>query len=111
MATIAAAHAEAPFAVAGVQVDGGSILTGGQRHDITQATALTDGLPAEWVLGDTAFDADHSAPTSKRSALKRSFHPTPREQRNCLIDPDICKERHLVECCSRLSKSANELLA
>lgn len=31
------------------------LLTAGQRHDITQAKALIDGLPAEWVLGDTAF--------------------------------------------------------
>jgi hypothetical protein len=35
------------------------LLTAGQRNDITQAKALIDGLPAEWVLGDTAFDADH----------------------------------------------------
>lgn len=34
------------------------ILTGGQRHDITQAEALIDSLRFEHVIADTAYDAD-----------------------------------------------------
>ena len=34
------------------------ILTGGERNDITQASALIEGLPATYVLADRAYDAD-----------------------------------------------------
>ena len=33
-------------------------LTGGQRGDCPQAYTLIDGLPAEVVMADAAFDAD-----------------------------------------------------
>jgi transposase len=46
-------------AVRGLGLPVRCLLTSGQRHDITQAKALIDGLPAEWVLCDTVFDADH----------------------------------------------------
>jgi transposase len=47
------------MAVRGLGLPVRCLLTAGQRHDITQAKALIEGLPAQWVLGDTAFDADH----------------------------------------------------
>lgn len=34
-------------------------LTGGQKGDAPQAAALNEGLPAEVVMRDTAYDADH----------------------------------------------------
>jgi transposase len=34
-------------------------LTAGQKGDAPQAAALIEGLPAEVVMGDTAYDADH----------------------------------------------------
>ena len=34
-------------------------LSAGQRHDITEAHAMMNGLDAEVVIADTAFDADH----------------------------------------------------
>jgi hypothetical protein len=49
------------------------LLTAGQRHDVTQAKALIDGLPAEWVLGDTAFDADHFRADCPASAPMRQI--------------------------------------
>ena len=33
-------------------------LTGGQRGDCPQAYGLIDGLPAEVVMADAAYDAD-----------------------------------------------------
>jgi transposase len=35
------------------------ILTAGQKGDAPQAAALIEGLPAEVVIADTAYDADH----------------------------------------------------
>jgi len=34
-------------------------LTAGQKGDAPQAAALIEGLPAEVVIADTAYDADH----------------------------------------------------
>ena len=34
-------------------------LTAGQKGDAPQAVALLEGLPAEVVMADTAYDADH----------------------------------------------------
>ena len=34
------------------------ILTPGQRHDITQAESLMEGLPGEHLLADKAYDSD-----------------------------------------------------
>ena len=42
-------------------------LTGGQRGDCPQAYALIDGLPAEVVMADAAYDAD---PLRKAIAAK-----------------------------------------
>jgi transposase len=33
-------------------------LTGGHRHDITQAETLLDGLTGDYVLADRGYDAD-----------------------------------------------------
>ena len=35
------------------------MLTAGQKGDAPQAAALLEGLPAEVVMADTAYDADH----------------------------------------------------
>ena len=35
------------------------ILSAGQRGDAPQASALIEGLPAQVVMADTAYDADH----------------------------------------------------
>jgi transposase len=34
-------------------------LTAGQKGDAPQAATLIEGLPAEVVMADTAYDADH----------------------------------------------------
>ena len=75
------------------------LLTAGQRHDITQAKALIDGLPAEWVLGDTAFDADHFRADIKAINAEAVIPSSPSRSLKLPLDEDIYKERHLVECC------------
>ena len=48
-------------------------LTAGQKGDAPQAAALIDGLPAEVVMADTAYDAD-PAPSHRRQRGDRR-HP------------------------------------
>ena len=75
------------------------LLSGGQRHDITQAGALIDGLAAEVVLGDTAYDADplRADIAAKGATAVIPNHPS-RSQKHPL-DKHLYRERHLVECC------------
>ena len=73
-------------------------LTGGQRHDITQAEALIVGFEAEHVIGDKGYDSDeliHDIIDTGAVAVipPRSNRKTPRE-----YDRHLYKERHLVEC-------------
>jgi transposase len=75
------------------------LLTAGQRHDITQAKALIDGLPAQWVLGDTAFDADHFRADIEAINAQAVIPSNPSRALKLPLDKHIYKERHLVECC------------
>ena len=54
-------------------------LTAGQKGDAPQAAALIEGLPAEVVMADTAYDADH---LRKAIAANRPY----------LIDVDIAAD-------------------
>ena len=64
-------------------------LTAGQKGDAPQAAELIEGLPAEVVMADTAYDADPIAviPNTPSRALK---YP---------LDKHLHAQRHLVECC------------
>lgn len=98
------------------------LLTAGQRHDITQGKALIDGLSAEWVLGDTAFDADHFRADIGAIEARAVIPSNPSRALKLPIDQHIYKERHLVECCfnklkhfrrvaTRYEKTARNFLA
>ncbi len=74
-------------------------LTAGQKGDAPQAAALIEGLPAQVVMADTAYDADalRQAITDKRAIAvipnnpSRTFkHP---------LDKQLYAQRHLVESC------------
>ena len=80
-------------------------LTAGQRGDAPQAELLIQGLAADVVMADTAYDSDRLRqkiadkgalaviPNNPSRALKHSF------------DAHLYKQRHLVECCfSRLKQ-------
>jgi transposase len=81
------------------------ILTAGQKGDAPQAGALIEGLPAEVIMADTAYDADHFR---QAIAVKRALAVIPnnpsRAQKHPL-DEHLYAQRHLVECCfSRLKQ-------
>jgi len=48
-------------------------LTAGQKGDAPQAAALIEGLPAEVVMADTAYDADHVRQAIAAKRAKRMF--------------------------------------
>ena len=49
-------------------------LTAGQKGDAPQAAALIEGLPAEVVIADTAYDADHLRKDIAARNLSRGFN-------------------------------------
>ena len=74
------------------------ILTGGQKHDITQAEGLIDGYAGEYVLADKGYDSQGF----RQHILERGMTPVipPRSNRKqpCDYDAHLYRERHLVEC-------------
>jgi transposase len=74
-------------------------LTAGQKGDATQAAQLIEGLPAEVVMADTAYDADH---LRKAIAAKGALAVIPNNPSRALkypLDKHLYAQRHLVECC------------
>jgi transposase len=73
------------------------ILTGGERHDITQATQLIGDFSAEYVIADKGYDSAAFVLRLKEQNTEavipsRSNHKVQRE-----IDKHLYKERHLIE--------------
>ena len=74
-------------------------LTAGQKGDAPQAAALIEGLPAEVVMADTAYDAD---PLRQAIAAKGAIAVIPNNPSRALkypLDGHLYAQRHLVECC------------
>jgi transposase len=72
-------------------------LTAGQKGDAPQAAALIEGLPAEVVMADTAYDADHLRQAIAAKGSQSS--PTTRHARSNIRSKHLYAQRHLVECC------------
>jgi transposase len=97
-------------------------LTAGQKGDAPQAAALIEGLPAEIVMADTAYDADH---LREAIAAKGALAVIPNNPSRALkypLDKHLYAQRHLVECCfsklkqfrrvaTRFEKTARNYLA
>jgi transposase len=74
------------------------ILTGGQRHDCTQAEALIAGYEFERVIADKSYDVDNFLQHISTLGAEAVIPPRANriEQRD--YDKHLYKERHLVEC-------------
>ena len=73
-------------------------LTPGQRHEMTQAEALIEGLAAEYVIADTAFDADAFRAWLEAQGITAVIPSNRSRSRSLAYDKHLYKERHLVEC-------------
>jgi transposase len=83
----------------------GMVLTAGQAGDAPHAHEHLDHLPAEVVIADTAFDADHLREKITANGAIAVIPSNPSRARRLPLDKALYKERHLVECCfSRLKQ-------
>lgn len=78
-------------------------LTGGQKGDAPQADALIEGLPADFVMADTAYDSDRLRQAIDKKDAVAVIPNNPSRAKKYPLDKDLYAQRHLVECCfSRL---------
>ncbi len=81
------------------------ILTAGQMGDAPQAVALIKDLPADVVMADTAYDADHLRQEIADKDALAVIPNNPSRTKKHPLDKHLYAQRHLVECCfSRLKQ-------
>ncbi|CAH0356960.1 hypothetical protein SPH9361_04608 [Sphingobium sp. CECT 9361] len=74
-------------------------LTAGQKGDAPQAAALIEGLPADVVMADTAYDADALRQTIADKGALAVIPNNPSRASKHPLDKQLYAQRHLVECC------------
>ena len=72
-------------------------LTAGQKGDAPQAAALIEGLPAEVVMADTAYDADHLRQAIAAKGALAVIPNTPSRALKYPLDKHLYAQRHLVD--------------
>jgi transposase len=75
------------------------ILTAGQRGDCPQAYELIEGLPADVVMADAAYDADPLRQAIAERGAVAVIPNNPSRARKYPLDKHLYAQRHLVECC------------
>lgn len=73
-------------------------LTGGQRHDITQAENLITGYNFERVIADRSYDAEDFLLLIAELEAEAVIPPRRNRKVSREYDKHLYKERHLVEC-------------
>lgn len=73
------------------------ILSEGQAADITYAQALIEGLPAQAVLADKGYDADHLLRYLEEHNIQAVIPPRSNRLEQRDYDRDLYKDRNLVE--------------
>ncbi|MBP2447255.1 transposase [Rhizobium leguminosarum] len=75
------------------------VLTAGQKGDAPQADVLIEGMPAEVVLADTAYDSDRLRQAIAEKGAKAVIPNNPSRARKYPLDKQLYAQRYLVECC------------
>ena len=97
-------------------------LTAGHRGDAPQASGLIEGLPAEAVMADAAYDADHLRHKIAEKGAVAVIPNNPSRARKYPLDKHLYAQRYLIECCfnklkqfrhvaTRFEKTARNYLA
>jgi transposase len=80
-------------------------LTAGHRGDAPQALPLIEGMPAEVVMADTAYDSDQIRQAIANRGALAVIPNNPSRTKKHPLDAHLYAQRHLVECCfSRLKQ-------
>ena len=74
-------------------------LTAGQKGDAPQAAALIEGLAAEVVMADAAYDADHLRQAIAAKGATAVIPNNPSRAIKYPLDKHLYAQRHLIECC------------
>ena len=74
------------------------VLTGGERHDSTQADALSGGSDFERLLADKSYDVDTFIQQLVALGVEVVIPPRAKRKEQREYDKHWYKERHLVEC-------------
>ena len=75
------------------------ILTAGQKGDAPQAEPLIEGLPADIVMADTAYDSDAVRQAIADKGALAVIPNNPSRARKHKLDKHLYAQRHLIECC------------
>ena len=73
-------------------------LSAGQRHDITQAAKLIEGLEFDYLLADRGYAAQDFVDLAIEQGMQPVIPPHPRAKEAREYDTWVYRERHLVEC-------------
>src|SRR5690606_15945958 len=72
-------------------------LTADQKGDAPQADALIEGLPADIVMADAAYDSDRLRDAIAKKGAKAVIPNNPSRARKYPIDRYLYAQRHLIE--------------
>jgi transposase len=72
-------------------------LSAGQVHDVTQAQALLDGVPARCVVADKAYDAQALRQTIRDAGAKAVIPPRANRRQRIRWSKAIYRHRNLIE--------------
>jgi transposase len=97
-------------------------LTAGHRGDAPQAGPLIEDLPAQVVMADAAYDADHLRKAIADKGALAVIPNNPSRAQKHPLDKHLYAQRQLVECCfsklkqfrrvaTRFEKTARNYLA
>jgi transposase len=74
------------------------LLTGGQRHDITQANDLIENFEFECVIADRSYDSEEFLQKIAEKEAITVIPPRRNRKDHRDYDHHLYKERHLIEC-------------
>lgn len=72
-------------------------ITGGNIHDVTEATKLIEKAKGRNFIGDKAYDADYVIEAAEKKAMTPIIPSKSNRKVQRVIDRHLYKERHLVE--------------
>lgn len=74
------------------------LLTGGQRHDMTQADSLIEDFDFECVIADRSYDSEDFLQKIAEKDAVAVIPPRRNRKEQREYDRHLYKERHLIEC-------------